>query len=184
MELTSNPIILDLKLHDIPETVERAVKTGGDRGVKFMTIHAQQRKTLEKAVKAAEPFGTTLLMVTVLTSMADEDYKDLDFNPNHSILSLVGNLGRFGHQCGIRGFVCSPNEVRVLSSRLSDSFFLVPGVRPAGSSTDDQKRVGTPAQAVIDGASLVVIGRPIRDAADPAEAAKAISEEIRVGTTH
>jgi len=184
MELTTNPIILDLKLNDIPETVERAVKTGGDRGVKFMTIHAQQRKALEKAVKAAEPFGITLLMVTVLTSMSEEDYKELDFNPKNNIQSRVGSLGAFGYDCGIRGFVCSPHEVRSLSQVMPGAFYLVPGVRPVGSSVGDQKRVGTPSQAVLDGAKLIVIGRPIRDAQDPKAAAQAIAEEIRIGTAH
>lgn len=184
MELTTNPIILDLKLHDIPETVERAVKTGGDRGVKFMTIHAQQGKALEKAAKAAEPFGITLLMVTVLTSMSEDDYKDLDFNPSMTIPDRVGCLGRFGYNCGIRGFVCSPQEVRSLNRLMPDAFYLVPGVRPAGSSVGDQKRIGTPSQAVLDGAKLIVIGRPIRDAQDPKAAALAIAEEIRIGTAH
>lgn len=184
MELTVNPIILDLKLHDIPETVERAVKTGGDRGVKFMTIHAQQRKALEKAVKAAEPFGITLLMVTVLTSMSDEDYKELDFNPKNKIQSRVGSLGAFGYDCGIRGFVCSPHEVRSLSQVMPGAFYLVPGVRSAGANVGDQKRVGSPGQAVHDGAKLIVIGRPIRDAQDPKAAALSIAEEIRIGTAH
>ena len=181
-ELTSKSIILDLKLHDIPETVERAVKTGGDRGAKYMTIHAQQRQTLEKAAKAAESFEMSLLMVTVLTSVGEDDYKDLDFNPNMNILGRVGSLSRFGYQCGIRGFVCSPREVKSMSRVMSQAFYLVPGVRSAGADVGDQKRVGTPAQAVIDGANLVVVGRQIRDAADPIEAAKAIAEEIRVGT--
>jgi orotidine-5'-phosphate decarboxylase len=182
MELTINPIILDLKLHDIPETVERAVKTGGDRGVKFMTIHAQQKKALEKAVKAAEPFGITLLMVTVLTSMSDEDYHDLDFNHNKNILSRVGTLSKLGYESGIRGFVCSPHEVKALKRAMADAFYLVPGVRSAGSNVDDQKRVGTPSQAVNDGANLIVIGRQIRDSNAPQIEAQSIAEEIRVGT--
>jgi orotidine-5'-phosphate decarboxylase len=179
MELTVNPIILDLKLHDIPETVERAVKTGGDRGVKFMTIHAQQRKALEKAIKAAEPFGITLLMVTVLTSMSDEDYKELDFNPKNKIQSRVGSLGAFGYDCGIRGFVCSPHEVGSLSQVMPEAFYLVPGVRSAGANVGDQKRVGSPGQAVHDGANLIVVGRQIRDSNAPQIEAQVIAEEIR-----
>lgn len=161
MELTVNPIILDLKLHDIPETVERAVKTGGDRGVKFMTIHAQQKKALEKAVKAAEPFGITLLMVTLLTSMDVGDCSDLRIGNAKEPVDLeylIYQRASFGYDCGIRGFVCSPKEVAGIKARLADPFLLVPGVRSAGSSTGDQKRVGTPAQAVLDGANLIVIG--------------------------
>lgn len=180
-ELTKKSIILDLKLHDIPETVERAVKTGGDRGAKYMTLHAQQRQTLEKAAMAAEPFGMTLLMVTVLTSIGEGDYRDLDYNPNMNLLGRVSLLTKLGYDSGIRGFVCSPREVGALKKMRPDTFYLVPGVRSAGADVGDQKRVGTPAQAVIDGANLVVVGRQIRDAADPIEAAKAIAEEIRVG---
>jgi orotidine-5'-phosphate decarboxylase len=171
------PFILDLKLHDIPETVARAVKAGGDRGAKFMTLHIQQRKALEMAVKAAEPFGITLLGVTVLTSMNDDDCKELGYVPLQPSTRAL-SLAQFGHDCGLRGFVCSPHEVARLKGAFPDSFFLVPGVRPAGSDAGDQKRVGTPAQAVKDGASLIVVGRPIRDAADPVAAAKAIAVEI------
>lgn len=174
---SSSPSILDLKLHDIPETVARAVKAGGDRGAKYMTLHIQQRRTLEAAVRAAEPFKMKLLGVTVLTSMNDDDCKDLGYVPlQPSTRALV--LAQFGHDCGLRGFVCSPQEVARLKGAFPDSFFLVPGVRPAGSDAGDQKRVGTPAQAVKDGADLIVVGRPIRDAADPASAAKAIAAEI------
>ena len=171
------PVILDLKLHDIPETVARAVKAGGDLGAKFMTLHVQQRKTLEMAVKAAEPFGMTLLGVTVLTSMNDDDCKDLGYVPLQPSTRTL-SMAQFGHDCGLRGFVCSPHEVGKLKGAFPDSFFLVPGVRPAGSDVGDQKRVGTPAQTVRDGADLIVVGRPIRDAADPIAAAKAIAAEI------
>lgn len=176
----SGKLILDLKLHDIPETVARAVKAGGDRGAKYMTLHIQQRKTLEMAVKAAEPFGMTLLGVTVLTSMNDDDCRDLGYVPLQPSTRAL-SLAQFGHDCGLRGFVCSPQEVAKLKGAFPGSFFLVPGVRPAGSDAGDQKRVGTPAQAVKDGASLVVVGRPIRDAADPVAAAKAIAAEIAAG---
>lgn len=174
---TNVPTILDLKLHDIPETVARAVKAGGDRGAKYMTLHIQQRKTLEMAAKAAEPFGMTLLGVTVLTSMNDDDCRDLGYVPLQPSTRAL-SMAQFGHDCGLRGFVCSPQEVAKLKAAFPESFFLVPGVRPAGAETGDQKRVGMPAQAVKDGASLIVVGRPIRDAVDPAAAAKAIADEI------
>jgi orotidine-5'-phosphate decarboxylase len=177
---TPIPTILDLKLHDIPETVARAVKAGGDKGAKYMTLHVQQRKTLEEAVKAAEPFGITLFGVTVLTSMNDDDCKDLGYVPlQPSTRAMM--LAQHGYDCGLRGFVCSPQEVGKLKQAFPQAVFLVPGVRPAGSDAGDQKRVGTPAQAVRDGADLIVVGRPIRDAKDPVAAAKAIAAEIEAG---
>jgi orotidine-5'-phosphate decarboxylase len=161
------------------------VKTGGDLGVKFMTLHIQQRAALEQAVKAAEPFGITLLGVTVLTSMTADDLKDLDFHipeettPMGVVSSRVGTLTAFGQSCGLTGFVCSPKEVGALRDMLQNAFFLVPGVRPLGSEVGDQRRTGTPGGAVIDGANLIVIGRPIRDAQDPVAAAQAILHEVR-----
>lgn len=176
-------IVLDLKLHDIPETVARAVKIGGDLGVKYMTMHIQQRETLEKAVKAAEPFGITLLGVTVLTSMTEDDlislYQPSQCDPTYFDPSdRAAYLTRFAYNAGLRGFVCSPQEVKNLKAVASDAFFLVPGIRPAGSASGDQKRVGTPKQAVQDGANLLVVGRPIRDAENPASAAQAILSEV------
>jgi orotidine-5'-phosphate decarboxylase len=169
------PVILDLKLHDIPETVARGVKAGGDLGVKYMTLHIQQRKALEEAVKAAESFGMTLLGVTVLTSMTEEDMRELSWSlVDSSVRARAYRMAEFGISCGLKGFVCSPQEVGLLKAGYPDAFFLVPGVRPAGSEVQDQKRVGTPSQAVSDGANLIVVGRPIRDAKDPHEAARAI----------
>lgn len=182
------PTVLDLKLYDIPETVARAVKAGGNRGAKFMTMHIQQRATLEAALKAAEEFkDLRLLGVTVLTSMTSQDCRDLmlhasDEDPSDtSPGTRAENLAKFAYEIGLRGFVCSPQEVKALKTACPEAFFLVPGVRPAGSATGDQKRVGTPLQAVQDGANLIVIGRPIRDAKDPVEAAKAIFNEVLQG---
>lgn len=179
-------VILDLKLHDIPETVERAVKSAGDLGVKYMTLHIQQRKALEKAVKAAEPFGMTLLGVTVLTSMTVEDFKDLDWDWDQegelrgttAMEYRVRKLAQFGASCGLKGFVCSPQEVESLRERHPEAFLLVPGVRSSGADKSDQKRTGTPKQAMQDGASMIVVGRQIRDAPDPRQAAMDILAEI------
>ncbi len=178
-------VVLDLKLHDIPETVARSVKAGGELGVKYMTLHVQQRAALEAAVKAAEPFGIQLLGVTILTSMDDSDLRNLSYSTDLMGVELpdpVGTVARervvFGRACGLTGFVCSPKEVHSLSADFP-GFFLVPGVRPAGAHIGDQKRVGTPLQAVRDGASLIVIGRPIRDAEYPEEAALDILRELR-----
>lgn len=175
-------VVLDLKLHDIPETVGRAVTAGGNLGAKYMTIHVQQRAAIDAAVRAAEPFGIQLLGVTVLTSMAAVDMVDLGMQTPiglnaSSVLYRADTLVKFAHSCGLRGFVCSPMEVKVLKDLAPDSFFLVPGVRPAGSGAGDQKRTGTPRQAVGDGASLIVVGRPVRDAKDPVQAAKDILAE-------
>lgn len=177
------PIVLDLKLCDIPETVTRATVRACEHGVQFLTIHVQQGEAIERAVKVAEPFKVTLLGVTVLTSMDRTDMEDLrlrDLDPH----ARASALATFGWNRGLRGFVCSPKEIDYLSNgfleRGDKPFFLVPGVRPAGSGGgDDQKRVGTPSATVRAGANLIVIGRPIRDAKDPVEAAKAILEEVR-----
>lgn len=189
MPVTKVPVVLDLKLHDIPETVARAVKAGGDLGVKYMTLHIQQQATLEAAVKAAEPFGIKLLGVTVLTSMTGKDFKDLGLETyrdeeledplENAVKVRVSQLAAFGWGCGLTGFVCSPQEVENLRGMLPDAFFLVPGVRPLGSEVGDQRRTGTPGGAVIDGANLIVIGRPIRDAQDPVAAAQAILKEVQ-----
>jgi len=174
----SLPFVLDLKLHDIPETVANAVKAGGDLGAKYMTIHIQQRKTIEKAMYAAEEFGITLLGVSVLTSMDAQDCKDLCF-PESTPERRVHDLVSFAEAAGLRGFVCSPQEVRMVRNLAKTSFLLVPGIRPAGAEANDQKRTGTPSQAVQDGANLIVVGRPIRDAVLPLKAAQAILAEIR-----
>jgi len=158
--------------------------------VKYMTIHIQQRAALEAAVKAAEPFGIQLLGVTLLTSMDEKDMEDLSYNTTMQGEALrgfklqdpVGTVVRervkHGVQCGLNGFVCSPKEVAALSSDYP-GFYLVPGVRPLGSDIGDQKRIGTPTQAVTDGANLIVIGRPIRNAKDPAKAVQQILAEIQ-----
>ncbi len=183
------PVMLDLKLHDIPETVERAILRAGEHGVKFVTIHTQQRETLVRAKAAAEKNEIQLLAVTVLTSMIETDLKDLllpdgtyssysdslnCFDPKRRALALA----KFASSCGINGFVCSPQEVQTLRGALRTATFVVPGIRPVGSEEGDQKRTGTPAQAVKDGADYLVVGRPIRDAENPVAAAQAIAAEI------
>lgn len=173
---TNLPVILDLKLHDIPETVSLAVQAAGDLGAKLITLHIQQRKALEMAVKAAEPFDIQLLGVSVLSSMSDEDLNDLGIHT--PVYNTVDELSKFAFSCGITGFVCSPREVSHLRRWYPESFLLVPGIRPAAARLDDQKRTGTPKQAMDDGASMIVVGRPIRDAPDPQAAAKLILHEL------
>jgi len=182
LPLTKKPIILDLKLHDIPATVERAVKSSCDLGAQYLTLHIQQRAALELAVKAAEPYGVKLLGVSVLSSMEDKDLWDLDFIVEDiTIADTAFKRIGFARACGLRGFVCSPQEIQALKRYYPDNFFLVPGVRSIGADIGDQKRTGTPAQAIKDGANLIVVGRPIRDANDPVEAAKLIVEEMCKG---
>lgn len=181
----TSSVMLDLKLHDIPETVERAISSAGDLGVKFLTLHVQQRRTLEGAVRAAEKYKIQLLGVTVLTSMSDSDCVNLMFDttPQDGILGNITaqrayRLAQLASSAGITGFVASPLEVANLRKAFPKATLVIPGIRPLGTGTDDQKRVGTPADAVRDGADYLVIGRPIRDAEDPAAAAAAIAAEI------
>ncbi len=180
------PVMLDLKLHDIPETVERSVLRAGDLGVKFLTLHVQQRETMRRAAKAAEKTGIQLLAVTVLTSMTSDDLLSL-MQPNHLAPAFFDPSGRAIHLAklaweeGITGFVCSPQEAKAMKSLLHKAIIVTPGVRPAGSAAGDQKRTGTPSQAISDGADYIVVGRPIRDAEDPVKAAQLIASEIEIG---
>jgi orotidine-5'-phosphate decarboxylase len=171
-------VFLDLKLHDIPETVSRAVSSAGSLGARYLTLHAAGGpRMLEAAVAAAQPSGLTLLAVTVLTSLDASDLKatGVGDEPAEQVLRLA----KLAVGAGVRGLVCSAAEVGLLRRELGPDVVLVtPGIRPAGPRDDDQKRVATPAKAVRDGASLLVVGRPIRDAETPALAAQSIAEEI------
>jgi orotidine-5'-phosphate decarboxylase len=171
-------VFLDLKLHDIPETVSRAVSSAGSLGARYLTLHAAGGpRMLEAAVAAAQPSGLTLLAVTVLTSLDASDLKatGVGDEPAEQVLRLA----KLAVGVGVRGLVCSAAEVGLLRRELGPEVVLVtPGIRPAGPRDDDQKRVATPAKAVRDGASLLVVGRPIRDAETPALAAQSIAEEI------
>lgn len=175
------PIFLDLKLHDIPETVERAVAAAASHGVRYLTVHAAGGpEMLRRAAARAEKESggrTTILAVTVLTSMSDDDLSAIGVNDGAN--DQVQRLAKLAWESGVRGFVCSPLEVATLRRNLGpDAVLVVPGVRPAGAASGDQKRIATPGDAVRAGADLLVIGRPIRDANDPAEAAANIAREI------
>jgi orotidine-5'-phosphate decarboxylase len=170
-------IILDLKLHDIPETVARTIKVVGNYGIKYLTIHIQQAKTMELALQVAEEFGMTLLGVSVLSSMDEDDCCDL--NLIGGILHRVEKLSHFASQCGMNGFVCSPHEVKFLRDIFPDAFLLVPGIRMhTAVFKDEQKRIGSPGQTVKDGADVIVVGRPIRDAANPILVVEEIISDI------
>ena len=167
------PVFLDLKYHDIPTTVAGAVRAAGRLGVRWLTLHTSGGAAmLEAAARARDTLPEPrprLLGVTVLTSLGD-----LAADPEEIV-----DRALLAERCGLDGAVASPQEVERLRAACGGDFLLVtPGVRPAGAAADDQQRVATPAQAVRDGADLLVIGRPIRAAADPAAAAEAIAREI------
>ena len=174
-------VFLDLKLHDIPRTVERAVTSGAALGVDLMTIHASGGKAMIRAAKdAALACGADapkILAVTILTSLDQSDLGDLGIG--REMKAQVEALGLLACANGADGIVCSPKEVANMRAALGPRALLVtPGVRPAGAAVGDQKRVATPGQAVRDGSTHLVVGRPILEAADPCAAARAIAAEM------
>ncbi len=168
-------VFLDLKLHDIPNTVASAVRSVSGLGVDLLTVHALGGPEM-LAAAAAVPDAPALLAVTVLTSM---DRRQLDAvgiaaSPADEALRLA----TMAEESGIHGFVCSAEEVARMRSGLRDPLLVTPGIRPSGAAVGDQKRVATPGAAIAHGASKLVVGRPITQAADPAAAAQAILTEI------
>jgi orotidine-5'-phosphate decarboxylase len=175
-------VFLDLKLHDIPETVERAVAAAAAHGVRYLTVHAAGGpKMLAAAARRAERenTGLTLLAITVLTSLDAADLTAVGVAAEPGAQAL--HLAKLAHAQGIPGMVCSAVEVSSLRQALGpDAVLVTPGIRPAtGVGGDDQKRTGTPGSAIRAGSSLLVVGRPIRDAAEPRAAAAAICDEIQ-----
>ncbi|MBR7180780.1 MAG: orotidine-5'-phosphate decarboxylase [Kiritimatiellae bacterium] len=176
-------VFLDLKFHDIPRTVERAVRSAGTLGADLMTIHSTGGAAMIRAAAdAAAEFGASapkILAVTLLTSMDEGDLRDIGVAAR-SPREQVEAMARFAVENGADGLVSSPMEVGALSKALkSGVLFVTPGVRPAGSAVGDQKRVARPADAVRDGATHLVVGRPVMAADDPAAAARAIVEEMK-----
>jgi orotidine-5'-phosphate decarboxylase len=177
-------VFLDLKLHDIPNTVAGAVRSATKAGASLLTVHASGGAAMMSAAAdaASAPGSPRLLAVTVLTSMDASQLADIGITA--SPVDQVLRLAKLATNSGIDGMVCSPEEVAMLRKQTGlDSLLVIPGIRPAASAlhpspTDDQKRIATPAQAIRDGASLLVVGRPITRAADPAAAAGAILNEI------
>ncbi|MEO6773954.1 MAG: orotidine-5'-phosphate decarboxylase [Kofleriaceae bacterium] len=169
-------VMLDLKLHDIPETVARSTARVAGLGAGLLTVHASGgRAMLEAAVKAAG--AMRVLAVTVLTSLDDNDL--VQVGAVGPVAELVKKRAQLAVAAGCHGVVASPHEVAILRGVVPAGFLIVtPGVRPEGGAAGDQKRVMTPRQARCAGADLVVIGRPLRDAASPAVAARAIIEEL------
>ncbi len=173
-------VFLDLKFHDIPNTVAGAVRSATALCVRMMTIHAAGGPAMLAAARAAldgviDP--PQLLAVTVLTSMDVAQLKATGVG--RSPAGQVKLLARMGWEAGIKGFVCSPQEVAAVRALTgAEGVLVVPGIRPAGAEVGDQKRLATPADALGAGASYLVVGRPITQAPDPAEAAEAILQEM------
>ena len=174
-------VFLDLKFHDIPNTVARAVRSAADLGVWMVDLHASGGlRMMEEAKKILEPYGKEaplLIGVTVLTSMEDLDL--LQIGINASPMEQVIRLAHLTQRAGLDGVVCSPQEVEILRRNCGENFLLVtPGIRPIGADFGDQRRVMTPAAAIRSGSDYLVIGRPITQAENPAEVLKAINASI------
>lgn len=166
------PIFLDLKFHDIPNTVAKAISALGELTPSILTVHAGGGREMMRAAKEAAPEGTKVVGVTVLTSLNEYDLAETGIaaTPENQVLRLTS----LAKEAGLDGIVCSPLEVESAALQWPTGFFVVPGIRPEGSNGDDQKRVMTPRVAQGLGASALVIGRPITAAPDPVSAAKAI----------
>ena len=169
-------VFIDVKLHDIGNTVMRGVESLSVHGATFMTVHAYPQ-TMQAAVEGRGNSGLQILAVTVLTSYNEADLQEAGYR--HTIADMVALRARQAKALGVDGLVCSPEEVASLRAIVGDQMSLVtPGIRPAGSAAGDQKRIMTPARAIKSGADYLVIGRPIMEAADPKAAADAIQAEI------
>ena len=176
-------VFLDLKLHDIPATVGRAAAIVGNLGVKFATVHCGDSvKMLEEAVNGSKE-KTGILGVTVLTSTGSDDIKNAGYDEQfyNNLQSLVIKKAKTAQAAGCAGVICSGLEVKKIKEECGQSFLAItPGIRPAWTinDQDDQKRITTPAAAIQNGSDYIVIGRPIRDAENPVEAARKVAEEI------
>jgi orotidine-5'-phosphate decarboxylase len=172
-------VFLDLKLHDIPNTVGHATRQARDLGASLLTVHASGGADMLRAARDAAGDRMTLLAVTVLTSMNDEDLHEVGMGGR--VLDQALRLASLARSASFGGVVSSPREAAQLRKALGDNFLIVtPGVRPLGSDRNDQQRFATPGEAISAGASHVVVGRPITAAVDPANAAAAILSEIEL----
>jgi orotidine-5'-phosphate decarboxylase len=169
-------VFLDLKLHDIANTVARGVESVAKLGATFLTVHAYPQ-TMRAAVEAKAGSNLRLLAVTVLTSYDDADLAEAGYKL--SVDDLVAERAQQAHDMGVDGIVCAPEEAGPLRLIVgSDMTLVTPGIRPAGASSNDQKRIATPAQAIDAGADYLVVGRPIVGAGDPRAAAEAVVRDI------
>jgi orotidine-5'-phosphate decarboxylase len=170
------PIFLDLKFHDIPNTVGKAIQALRPLEPAILTVHAAGGRAMMEDAKAAAPTGTKVVGVTVLTSLDDSDLVAIgvEGDPHGQVMRLA----MLAKEAGLDGIVCSGHEVAAIKKLWPKGFFVVPGVRPGGGDAGDQKRVVTPRQALDDGASILVVGRPITQAEDPDAAARAIDATL------
>jgi orotidine-5'-phosphate decarboxylase len=170
------PIFLDLKLHDIPNTVGKVVAALTELEPAILTVHAAGGRAMLAAAKTAAGARTKVVAVTVLTSLDADDLTciGVDAAPSDQVVRLA----MLARDSGLDGIVCSGDEVGTVRDLWPEGFFVVPGVRPAGGDFADQKRVVTPNQAIADGASVIVVGRPITAAEDPARAIAEIAESL------
>ncbi len=178
---SSADIFLDLKLHDIPATVQKAIDSASAHGVRFITVHSCEGKAMLKTAGEMHSRGLNVLAVTVLTSLSEEELPALGFREGLTLHQLALDRAALAKEVGCAGVVSSGNEVAGIKEQCGpDLKVVVPGIRPEWSDVgkDDQSRITTPAQAIERGADLIVVGRPIRNAKDPKEAADRILEEI------
>ena len=171
------PIFLDLKFHDIPNTVAKAVQALRPLEPAILTVHASGGRAMMEDAKAAAPLGTKVVAVTMLTSLDGSDLTSIGLaaDPHEQVMRLT----ELARAAGVDGIVCSGEEVAAAKRVWKDGFFVVPGVRPAnGSAMGDQKRVVTPRSALDAGASILVVGRPITQAEHPDQAARAIEATL------
>ena len=176
-------VFLDLKLHDIPATVSRAMAAIADLKVALVTVHCGETPAMLEAAVAGSRKQVGVLAVTILTSVSNKDLEAAGFRREFytDLSGLVLKRAALARDCGCAGIVCSGLEVKSVKEKFGKDFIAVtPGIRPAwdAGGKDDQKRITTPAQAVKNGADYLVIGRPIRNAEDPREAARRIAKEI------
>ena len=169
-------IFIDLKFHDIPNTVAGAMHALHVVEPAIMTVHASGGRAMMEDAKAAAAEGCKVVGVTMLTSLDENDLarSGVGGTPHDHVMRLAD----LAHEAGLDGIVCSGQEVGEVRRQWKDGYFVVPGLRPAGATTGDQKRTVTPRQARDDGASVLVIGRPITQAPDPVAAAEAINESL------
>lgn len=175
-------VFLDLKFHDIPNTVAQACRAAADLGVWMVNVHASGGLKMMLAARQAVAQSTAppkLIAVTVLTSMTGDDLRQIGLDVEPAV--QVERLARLAREAGLDGVVCSAQEATRLRAAIGPDFLLVtPGIRPAGSEAGDQSRILTPAKAIAAGADYLVVGRPITQAADPVAALQSINAEIRV----
>ena len=175
-------IFLDLKLHDIPATVRRALRSASKMGIKYITIHSTEGEEILETAQEVKGSGLEVLAVTLLTSTSASSLSKLWVSENIDTAALVLDRATRAQKSGCAGVVCSGEEAKVIKLKCAEGFkIVVPGIRPEWARIlgDDQNRIATPAQAIKDGADMIVVGRPIRDSEDPRAAAQRIIEEVQ-----